>query len=374
MGKDGRGVRIGSKTRGVLEGLRPSKEITSPFPLLRGRGIKGDGVQVSNIEVIGLGALNIDYLYKLERILDDGETVVKSSESSPGGSAANTIYGLAKLGVNTGFTGVIGDDAEGKILLHDFQKVGVDVRQIKVKHGAKTGSVLCLSDRLGRRSLYVIPGANNLLTIEDLELDYMKQARMLHLSSFADDKQFKVSLEVIDRLDSSVKVSFAPGALYTAKGLKALTPILKRTCVLFINQDEIRQLTGQDVIAGTESCLNQGCHIVVVTLGKGTKLEIGKRTSHRAVTAVCYIRDADNEYVIKSASQNIVSEVDTTGAGDAFTAGFLYGLLNGKGFEECGRLGSLIAQFSITEMGARQGLPTLAELAQRYQELYLEQL
>ena len=319
-----------------------------------------------NIEVVGLGSLNIDYLYKVERILDDGETLVKSSESSPGGSAANTIYGLAKLGVNAGFTGVIGDDAEGKILLHDFQKVGVDVSQIKVKPGAKTGSVLCLSDRLGRRSLYVIPGANNLLTIEDLELDYMKQARMLHLSSFADDRQFKVSLEVIDRLDSSVKVSFAPGALYTAKGLKALTPILKRTCVLFINQNEIRQLAGADVIVGTESCLNQGCHIVAVTLGKGSIL--------RKTTAVCYIRDADNEYVIESDSQNIVSEVDTTGAGDAFAAGFLYGLLNGKGFEECGRLGGLVAQFSITKMGARQGLPTLAELAQCHQELYLEQL
>jgi len=57
--------------------------------------------------------------------------VVKSSKSSPGGSAANTIYGLAKLGVKTGFTGVAGDDAKGKTLLHDFQKVGVDVSQIK---------------------------------------------------------------------------------------------------------------------------------------------------------------------------------------------------------------------------------------------------
>ena len=81
--------------------------------------------------------------------------------------------------------------------------------------------------------------------------------------------------------------------------------------------------------------------------------------------------DASNEYVIESQPKY---SKDTTGAGDAFATGFLYGLLNGKGLEECGRLGGLVAQFSIIKMGARQGLPTLAELAQRYRELYSEQL
>ena len=325
---------------------------------------------MSSIEVVGLGALNIDYLYQVERILSDGEAVVNEAKSSPGGSAANTIYGLAKLGVSTGFAGVVGDDAEGKILLQDFQKVGVDTSQIKIKPKAKTGSVLCLSDRLGRRSLYVVPGANNLLTTDDLDLDYTNQAKLLHVSSFADDRQFKVSLELIDKLDSSIKLTFAPGALYATKGLKALNPILGRTYLLFINQNEIRQLTGEDVIAGAESCLRQGCHIVVVTLGKGMKLELGKGT----VTATGYIKNTEGEYAIEPSSLNIASEVDTTGAGDAFAAGFLYGLLKGKDLEECGRLGDITACFAITKLGTREGFPTPAELAHRYQELYSQQL
>jgi len=329
---------------------------------------------VNNIELIGLGALNIDHLYKVERILDDGEAVVEESKLAPGGSAANTIYGLAKLGVTTGFTGVIGDDAEGKILVQDFQKVGVDISQIRIKPNIKTGSVLCLSDRLDRRSLYVLPGANNLLTMDDLDLTYINQARMLHLSSFADDRQFKILLEVIGRLDSSVKVSFAPGALYAAKGLKALAPILDRTYVLFINQNEIRQLTGQDIIAGAETCVKQGCHIIAVTLGKGMRLELGKGADRGTAMAVCYIRDAGNEYTIESTGRNIASEADTTGAGDAFATGFLYGLLKGKGLKECGLLGNIVAQFSITKLGTRQGFPTLDELAHRYQELYNKQL
>ncbi len=329
---------------------------------------------MTTIEVIGLGALNTDYLYKVERILDDGEAVVNEAKVSPGGSAANTIYGLAKLGVNTGVMGVVGDDAEGKVSIQDFQTVGVDTSQIKVEPGAKTGSVLCLSDQLGRRSLYVAPGANNLLTIDDLDLTYINRAGMLHISSFADDRQFQVLLELMGRLDSSVKVSFAPGALHSAKMLKALTPILARTYVLFLNQHELRQLTGENVIAGAESCLKQGCHVVAVTLGKGMRLELGKGVSHREVIAASYIRDADNEYAIEVTSQNIVSEVDTTGAGDAFAAGFLYGLLQGKRLEECGRLGDIVAQFSITKVGAREGLPNFTQLAQRYQELYKKQL
>ncbi len=59
-------------------------------------------------------------MYRVESILDDGEAVVNEAESFPGGSAANTIYGLAKLGVSAGYTSVVGGDAEGKILLQDF--------------------------------------------------------------------------------------------------------------------------------------------------------------------------------------------------------------------------------------------------------------
>jgi ribokinase len=82
----------------------------------------------------------------------------------------------------------------------------------------------------------------------------------------------------------------------------------------------------------------------------------------------------ENEYIVKPSKQNVISAIDTTGAGDAFATGFLYGLLNVKGLEVCGRLGDIVAQFSISKMGAREGLPTFNELGQRYQELYSTQL
>ena len=77
-----------------------------------------------------------------------------------------------------------------------------------------------------------------------------------------------------------------------------------------------------------------------------------------------YIRDIENEYIVEPSNKGTISALETTGAGDAFATGFLYGLLRGRGLEECGRLGDIVAQFSITKVGARQGLPTLNELSQ----------
>lgn len=322
---------------------------------------------MSHSDVIGLGALNVDHIYRVERILEDGEAVVKESASFPGGSAANTVYGLAKLGVSTGFVGTVGDDAEGKLLQQDFQKAGIDTGQIRVKPEAKTGSTLCLSDELGKRSIYVLPGANNMLTINDLDLDYINQAKMLHVSSFVDDAQFQILLKLVEKLDSSVKVSFSPGALYASRGLEILKPVLARTQILFINRDELRQLTGDDVSNGAEICLKQGCRIVVVTLGKGT-------VDHQSTNITSYIMSAENEYAVESSQEDPTLALDTTGAGDAFAAGFLYGLLNEKNLEECGHLGDIVAQFAIGKTGARQGLPTLDELDQRYRQLYNKQL
>jgi len=321
---------------------------------------------MDSIRVVGFGAMNLDALYQVQSVLADNETTIKEHQSLPGGSAANTIYGLAKLGISTSFIGAVGTDKEGELLLQDLREVGVDISQIKVKEHAKTGSVLGLTDSHGNRALYVAAGANSLLAREDISLEHIEQAELIHLSSFVDDLQFELQKWVVSNLPQSVKVSFAPGALYAIKGLKALAPLLSKTYLLFLNQNELCQLTGEDVPVGAESCLKQGCHIVAVTLGKGSRL--------RKTTAVCYIRDAESEYVIEPGSRDIGAEVDTTGAGDAFATGFLYGLVREKGLRQCGRLGGLVAQFSITKLGARQGLPTLNELAQRYQELYNEQL
>ncbi|MDP3879913.1 MAG: carbohydrate kinase family protein [Dehalococcoidales bacterium] len=334
---------------------------------------------MNNIEVVGLGALNLDRVYRVERTLGDAETAAgrdmehipeaerKFIGSFPGGSAANTIYGLARLGVNTGFIGAVGDDDESRILLRDFEKAGVDTSQIKIKPATGTGETLCLVDNLNFRSIQVTPGANSLLNAGDIELDYLNRAGLLHISSFVDDPQLDIIVQLVARLDSRVKVSFSPGSLYAARGLQTLTPLLARADILFLNESEMKQLTGAvDFSSGARRCIELGCRIVAVTLGQGIP--------YKSVMATSYIRTAEKEYIIEPGDKSIISALDTTGAGDAFAAGFLYGLLKDKDIEQCGRLGDTVARFSIRKIGARDGLPTLDELSHRYHELYQREL
>lgn len=313
---------------------------------------------MSTFEVIGFGAMNVDYLYRVEQVVTEGESTVEEFVVSPGGSAANTICGLAKFGVKTGFIGIVGDDEDGKLLLQDFKAEEVDTSQVHVEVGAKTGSVLCLSDRAGRRALYVSPGANNLLQQNQVDLDYVNQAGIIHLSSFVGEEQFNLQVAILKQKAPSVKVSLSPGMLYANKGLKSLTPLLEKTHILFLNQREIELLTGRDYTAGAEECLDHGCQIVVVTFGKGLPSEKGKLT--------CYISDGKQKYPVESKIEDWQPLLETTGAGDAFAAGFLFGFLKGKELKECGILGDLVARFTIARPGARSGLPTLNQLSEKY--------
>lgn len=347
---------------------------------------------MSSLEIIGFGAMNLDTLYRVQNVVVDDETIVEEYQSFPGGSAANTIYGLAKLGITAGFIGAIGDDEAGRTLLRDFKDTGVDTSQIRVKGNAKTGVVLGLIDRYGRRALYVAPEANSLLRKEDIGLEHIQQASLIHLSSFVDDQQFELQKWVVTSIPASTKVSFAPGAIYARRGLNALTPILAKTYVMFANQNEVEELTGADYRAAARFLLKEGCKIVVVTLGKGELPGIIKqeqltfdsitsaetpspnKTSSKTngnnewepIGAASYITDGNNEYIIESKEGEIK---DTTGAGDAFAAGVLYGLLSDKGLRDCGLLGESMARFCIRGIGARAGLPSLPALAHSYQEV-----
>jgi len=313
---------------------------------------------MAKIDVVGFGAMNIDHLCQVNELVVDGEHSVKDFESIPGGSAANTIYGLAKLGLKTGFVGAVGTDKYGKALVDDLKTAAVDTSQIRIKK-AETGSTICISDKLGRRAIYVSPSANNLLNQKDIDIAYCNRAQMVHLSSFADDRQLKLQIASVKKLKDTVKVSLAPGMIYVTKGLKALAPLLKRTDVVFMNREEIERLTGRGFQTGARELVKSGCQIVVVTLGKGVAKD---KTS----TVTAYILNGENEFEVVSEKAGRKSLLETTGAGDAFAAGFLFGLLKGKRIEECGLLGDIVAGFAIKKVGARSGLPTLPQLSQEY--------
>jgi len=139
-------------------------------------------------------------------------------------------------------------------------------------------------------------------------------------------------------------VSLDPGALYARKGLAALESIVERTFVLMPNAGELELLTGiADYKRGAEAMLKKGVKVVAVKLGNRG----------------CYVTDGKRGHNVEAFKVNVI---DTTGAGDAFCAGFLYGLIKHRSLEECGRIGNFVASRCTTRIGARIGLPTLKDL------------
>jgi ribokinase len=294
-------------------------------------------------DVIGFGALNVDKLYKVNMIAkEEEECAILDFKESAGGSAANTVVGLVRLELKAGFIGKVAADREGKFLLDEFRREGVDVAGISVMKKGRSGTVMGFIDPQGDRALYIDPGVNDQIEFSDINLDYISGARFLHLSSFVGEKPFKAQKKLLDQL-SGLKISFDPGAIYARKGLDAMMSIIKKSYILFPNGIEMKQLTGKDYREGARTLIDLGVSMVAVKLGKHG----------------CYVTDGKESHLIEA---NKVEVVDTTGAGDAFCAGFLNGLINRKDMYECGKLGNFVASRCISKMGARTGLPWLSEL------------
>jgi len=298
---------------------------------------------MSRFDAVGFGGLNVDKLFKVNKIAKaEEESYIINCEEACGGSAANTIVGLARLGCKVGFIGKVAGDREGKMLLKDFRKEGVDTNGItRAKHG-RSGTVMGFVDKKGERALYVDPGVNDTIKFNEINREYVFQTSFLHLTSFVGEKSFQTQKKLVEVLPQNVKLSLDPGELYARKG-DALETIIKRTFVLMPNLNELELLTSRaDYRKGAEILLGKGVKIVAVKLGsKG-----------------CYVTDGRESHHIEAFE---VKVVDTTGAGDAFCAGFLYGLISGKSLHECGRLGNFVASRCIMKMGARAGLPTLMD-------------
>ncbi len=201
---------------------------------------------MSRFDVVGFGALNVDKLFKVNRLAKaEEESFIEEYAEACGGSAANSAVGLARLGCKVGFIGKVGCDREGDLLIQDFCKEGVDVTgTIREKQG-KSGSVLGFVDKKGARALYIDSGVNDTIAFDEINVEYAAQAQFLHLTSFVGEKSFQTQKRLLTALPKSVRVSFDPGALYARKGFAYLEPIIKKTYVLMPNAIELELLTGE---------------------------------------------------------------------------------------------------------------------------------
>ncbi len=294
-------------------------------------------------DALGFGAINLDKICRVDEIVGSGqESFINDMILAPGGSAANTIVALAKLNLKTGYIGKVGCDEDGEFLINSFEKEYVNIEGIVKSHKGFSGQSLIFEDASGERQIYIYPGANDELQFEEVDCDYANNTKVLHLTSFVGIKPFKAQQKIIEKLPN-IMITFDPGDIYASKGLKTLKSLIEKSSIIFTNTskhiESMEIITNQEYKKASKFLIESGAEIVAIKLG----------------SRGCYVTDLNESYLIEPYKVNPVS---TTGAGDAFDAGFIYGHLKGKDIFYCGKFGNYIASRCITKPGARQGLPT----------------
>lgn len=308
-----------------------------------------------HMDAVGVGSLNVDLIYRVKswRVGDIefepggeifGDIEMFSSLTSSlekegellgkhgGGSAANTMVAMKKLGFETGILGVIGSDGYGDFLLGELD--GVD--HSRVRRCGATG--ICLSIvKDGERSLIVLPNANNAFTFDDGDVHYINNSRIVHLTSFKDRNALENQIRLVNQLAQSVIISFDPGEIYARMGIDTIGPLLSRADIIFPSEREIEILTGKDPLPGGKELIKYGPRFVVCTMGAEGSLIITPQ----------------GDYRIEALE---VEVVDKTGAGDVYAAGFLAGMLKGWPPRKCGEFATLASAISISRCG-RDGYP-----------------
>lgn len=298
-----------------------------------------------NAEVIGFGALNVDKLYSVENIVSkDEESFIKSETDTPGGSAANTIVGLSRLGCSTSIIGKIAEDEDGDLIEYHLAVNGVYSNNLIYSETGSTGKCLGFVDDEGERCLYIDPGVNDEIKIGEINPLNIMRCKIMHYTSFVGDS-FNTQIELLEKLNDQCVLSFDPGMLYVQKGFDELKPILERTDILLINESELRLLCNN-----SDSSIKQ---LAVNFLDLGIETVVVKQGSSGV-----YATNGTQECQVDAYECNVV---DTTGAGDSFNSGFLYSVLKGFDLEKSCRIGNWVASKAIEGFGMEK-FPSLKEL------------
>ena len=259
-----------------------------------------------------------------------------------GGSAANTIHGLAMLGADTGFIGSIGRDDTGDFFENDMKNAGVST--LLIRRNTPTGTAVALITRDTERTFATHLGAATELSAEDFNPELFEGFDILYLEGYL-ITDFQV-IETACRLarDNKMLVALDLSSYNVVEGFKDQFKeiIEKYVDILFANELEAKAFTGLD----PEKALTPLSEMVEIVI-----LKVGSAGS--------WIKCREESIRINAFPVNCL---DTTGAGDLYAAGFLYGFSMGLGLEKCGSLGSLLAGRVIETVGARMDREKFTEI------------
>ena len=266
-----------------------------------------------------------------QKVLDEIKSIPQTIAS--GGSAANTIHGLAKLGIRTGFIGKVGNDKFGNFFSEDLKNSNIHPLLLKSK--TDSGRAIALVTPDSERTFATYLGAAVELSSKDIKPEFFDKYKYLHIEGYllqnhdlmisVAKKAKKAKLKICLDLASFNVVESNHDFLHEF--------VEKYIDIVFANEEEAKAYTGFGPEMAVQVIANE-CEIAVVKMGKEGSLIKHNRVTH-SIPAIK------------------ASSIDTTGAGDLYAAGFLYGQIKNIGFKKSGKIASLLAGKVIETVGAK---------------------
>lgn len=261
-----------------------------------------------------------------------------------GGSAANTIAGLASFGSECGFIGRVASDQFGGIFRHDIRSLGVAFETPPSLDGEPTARCLILVTPDGERTMNTFLGVSVHFAPGDLDAGMIEAAKVVYLEGYLFDREeakaaFKEAARLARKSGAKVALSLSDAFCVDRHRADFLALIRDGADIVFANEKEITSLYEVNSFAEAADAAMRDCELAVLTRSDAGSVIVSKGETIRVTPDL------------------VSAVVDVTGAGDLYAAGFLYGFTNGAPLEICGQLGSLAAAEVITHIGARPETP-----------------
>lgn len=310
-------------------------------------------------DVVGIGNAIVDVLVQADDDLLDNFELTKGTMAlmdehqaeslyarvgpgleTSGGSAANTLAGVAQLGGRAGFIGRVRNDQLGGIFAHDIRSVGARFETPAATEGPSTARCLILVTPDAQRTMCTYLGASVGLDPADLDLEMVAQAKVLYLEGYLWDSDeakaaFIAAAEVARAHGGEVALSLSD-AFCVERHRESFQELVDgHVDILFANEMEITALYKANSFEEAADQVRGRCKVAALTRSELGSVILNGAGSHTI------------------APVQLGPLVDTTGAGDLYAAGFLHAYTQGQALEACGRLGSLCAGQVVTQLGPR---------------------
>ena len=318
-----------------------------------------DAARPARFDVIGIGNALVDViapadeafltdfdlakgsmtLIETERAVELYAALPQAVEMS-GGSAANTVVGVASLGGRAAYIGKVNGDDLGDVFGHDMRAVGVTFHRPPGGHDTPTGRSVIVVTPDAERTMNTYLGVSSMLCVDDLDEQVIADSSVLYMEGYLFDRDdakaaFRRAAEVAHANDRMVSLTLSDSFCVDRHRADFRALVQDRVDLLFGNHDELLSLYELDSFDAAVATLRDECEFAAITVG----------------AEGCVIVTPDE--LVRVPAVEVDRVIDTTGAGDLFAAGFLHGWTRGRDLETCGRFGAVAAAEVITHVGPR---------------------